>query len=108
MSRVDEADAADAPCQLTMMNAPMTRRMRTATKTMIGFLYREDAMASRKDAEREADLLAGRGPVSGWKRGGWCVKNLEERVVFGGFSGHSGLADGASRGKNREGGLVLR
>ena len=68
MSRVDQANAADAPCQLTMVKYPMAKRKRAATTTMIGLVYREDAMALGKDAVREADLLAGRGPVSGWKK----------------------------------------
>ncbi len=46
----------------------MATARKAATKTMIGLVYREDAMALRKDAVREADLLAGRGPVSGWKK----------------------------------------
>lgn len=61
MSMVDQRDAADAPCQLTVENDPMERRSKAATKTMIGLLYREDAMALRKDAVHEADLLGWEG-----------------------------------------------
>lgn len=68
MLRADQPNAADAPCQLTIENDPMATARKAATKTMIGLVYREDAMALRKDAVREADLLAGRGPVSGWKK----------------------------------------
>lgn len=63
---------------------------------MIGLLYREAAMAVRKDAVQEADLLAGRGggPVSGWKER-WLVREKNWRARFGGRERKRGGAEGA-------------